>query len=464
MNNWSQANNPEKVEALLKQMQEMYERGHHHLRPNHQCFVVVLGAWAKHGTDDSIARAQTILSRMEDLFLETNEPQYRMNAYGYNLVMKAISSSDRENRVDQLERIIKHMTALAEKHDIKELLPDKVSYSILMKALIRESKPGFAHRVNDILETMQQRSLQESKASIAPDVVCYAIAMDAWEKSKDPDAAKRAREVMNGMAKFAAKSGIKRLMPNAFCFNTLINIHAQNGKGEEAEKVLADMEKEYRRGKDRVRPDAATFTSCIDAWAASGDKDCIKRSQSLFERMMERYKAGQLDCKPTNRTFTAMMISLAKSRVQDKAHKAQDLLEIYENIGGKHNLRTYNALIYAFSSETGNEQAKYDALGRSMAIFHRMRDEDNLEPDSITYSSLLHACSLLIADPHERQTAIQDVFQKCCEDGKVNELVLKRLSRVSSRDFLNTLVSEDSTKQIRLESLPVEWTLHANAA
>ena len=80
------------------------------------------------------------------------------------------------------------------------------------------------------------------------------------------------------------------------------------------------------------------------------------------------------------------------------------------------------------------------------------------KPNHITYATFLKACRNLIpADTDARESSVNKVFKKCCDDGQVNDLVLRELkSAVVSEDQLQTLLGGLS-KDAVISDIPLSW-------
>jgi pentatricopeptide repeat protein len=415
------------------------------MQPNRFCFTILINAWSKQQTSDSIRRAEAILNHMEELFLDTRlvVGDERMNAYGYNAVMSAHVRSGEKGSAHRVQELFDRMTRLSKQHSNPEMLPDRVSYTTLMQAWIQERDIGFAERVEQLLNEMSKAFQDTRQASLKPDVISYGCAIDAWSKSGEPNAANRAETLLRQMQRLY-EQGDASLAPNDTCFNSIINTHSKAGNAEQAESVLQWMEESYRNGNKSAKADSVSYSSCIDAWARCELVDAVDRSQALFVTMVDKYNQGDTKCKPSAMTFTSLMKALANSGSPDAARLAKENLRVLQELGVQLNTIAYNALIYACSCATGDASAKYDALELAMTTFHTMRTNKSIGVDFITYNSLLHVVSGLISDQDERQKALEDVFRKCRKDDKVHEIVLATMNRLASPLSVERLLNDDA--------------------
>lgn len=448
MNAYAKEGNALMAEQIFMQMMELNNRaGYQNVQPNLSCFTILIKAWSKQQTPESIRRVEAILNHMEELFLHTRrdvgDNDERMNAYGYNSVMSAHVRSGEQGSAHRVQELFDRMTRLSKQHNNPEMLPDRVSYTTLMQAWIQERDIGFAERVEQLLNDMSKAFQETRRSSLKPDVISYGCAIDAWSKSGEPNAANRAETLLRQMQRLY-EQGDASLAPNDTCFNSIINTHSKAGNAEQAELVLRLMEESYRNGNKSAKADAVTYSSCIDAWARSESVDAVFRSQAIFATMVDRYEQGDTKCKPSAATFASLMKALAISGLPDVARLAKENLRVLQELGVPLNTIAYNALIHACSCATGGASVKYDALELAMTTFHTMRTNKGIGVDFITYNSLLHVVSNLIADQDERQNALEDVFRECRKDNKVDEIFLATMKRLTSPLCVERLLRENA--------------------
>ena len=340
--------------------------------------------------------------------------------------MNAHACSGEEGSAKRVKEIFDRMIQLGQQHNNSEMLPDKVSFTTLMKAWIKEQAPGYADRVEQLLKQMSVAYENEGNHALKPDVVSYGCAIDAWSKSGEPNAIFRAEGLLRQMERLAEK-GDATLRPNDFCFNSMISALSKAGDAEKAESVLQWMESSFQNGNRCAKPDAFTYTSCINAWAqyASTEQDGVMRTQSLFATMVNRYKEGDAAYKPTAATFTALMMVLANHKSPEVARFAKEKLLVMEELHVPLNAIAYNALLHACSCAT---EGKRDALELAIISYHAMKNK-GIAANSITYNTLLHVVNNLVEGEDDRQRAFEDVFRKCQEDDKVNEIIRATMVR-----------------------------------
>jgi hypothetical protein len=99
------------------------------------------------------------------------------------------------------------------------------------------------------------------------------------------------------------KDGDARCRPNKVTCTALINCWRRSERseaGEEAEKIISMMEKRYEEGDLEMKPDAFVYASAIDAWARSNSPEKAMQAWIIYQRMKSQYSKGNLESKPNN--------------------------------------------------------------------------------------------------------------------------------------------------------------------
>lgn len=168
-------------------------------------------------------------------------------------------------------------------------------------------------------------------------------------------AARRATSILSHMTK-RYEADKTNVSPDAASYTTVINAWARSREPdavERAEEVFKLCEKSYRKGNHRVKPNTLTYNSLINCYSKSSDADASEKALGLLETMKEKCKAeGFEDCFPDVVTYTSCIDALAKRKSVEAAAKAESLLEELENAHKdapddhrlKPNVRTYTSV------------------------------------------------------------------------------------------------------------------------
>eukprot|EP00536_Pseudo-nitzschia_multiseries_P001138 jgi/Psemu1/234305/estExt_Genewise1.C_140097 len=209
---------PYQVEALLKEMTEIYQRtGDYSMRPHNRSFNACVNAWARSRSSEAPERIKSWISIMQDDF--------------------------ESGRTD--------------------VMPNKWTYNSYLQALAKQRKPSSADEAERILAMMEDKGRQFRSSNIKPDVLTYTNVLHCIALSESDDAFQRAYSILTKM-----ESGDGDVRPNVYTYNVLINVVAKSklpGKAKIAVRLVSRMK------EVAIRPIIITYNNALNACAYS---DC----------------------------------------------------------------------------------------------------------------------------------------------------------------------------------------------
>ena len=110
----------------------------------------------------------------------------------------------------------------------------------------------------------------------------------------------------------------------------------------------------------------------------------------------------------------------------------------------------------ACATPTENKEEKALALQIAASTFNSL-PATGLRPNSITYTSMIHALKNLMEDPLERTQAITGIFQQCCKDGCVNQSMMNILAKATTEEQFKSITGYPSDKK-NINELPSAWS------
>lgn len=112
----------------------------------------------------------------------------------------------------------------------------------------------------------------------------------------------------------------------------------------------------------------------------------------------------------------------------------------------------------ACATPTENKEEKALALQIAASTFNSLSlPSTGLRPNSITYTSMIHALKNLIEDPLERTQAITGIFQQCCKDGCINQSMMNILAKATTEEQFKSITGYSSDKKT-INELPSAWS------
>lgn len=236
--------------------------------------------------------------------------------------------------------------------------------------------------------------------------------------------------------------------------------------------------------RDAAKPDLICYSIVIDAFANSRLPEGGFASYRLLGALESKYEAGDFSMKPDSRIYTAVIQSLMYSdfighfndcidaKTHDWVNNADVAMHILQKMkmnGMSPNAYTYNYIINVAaecqSHSLSEARASFEV---ALSAFQELRMNQEVSPDSFTYSFMIKACiNHLPQGSSMRTNTLKKIFQECCRSGHLNNAVLDRLynGALSDREFFELSgVTPLSVSNRRLHStfdmynLPSSWS------
>ena len=411
-------------------------------KPNTACFNEVLYAWARSPDANSSDRAEMVLHLMEDMKNSGNcdvVPCTRT----YNIVLLALANSQ-----DQ-DSPIRAMKLLDEMKWMSGSKPDAVSYNTAISAF---AKKGLVNAALQMLEELFVRK------DVVLDSTFFSTLMYSLAQTEASDAPIVAERILSDLLE---RQHIE--VTTEIC-NALINCWGRSSSYDpyrralRAEEILTEM----LQGKFSLSapPDVVTFTSVIDIWAKSGDPEAADRAEGVLSKM-------DGIARPNVKTYTATIQAYARSQDRDKAKRAQELLQCMKrdftkgNQDAEPNIYVYNAVLNAAEFTVGNEAELEVAFQVACETFDEVRSSDGLKPDHVTYGSFMGVISQLMPKSDIRNDMVQLVFRRCCADGQLAPVVMKKFKEAADATQFTSLMGKGNITEV---NLPKEWTCNVRGS
>ena len=227
------------------------------------------------------------------------------------------------------------------------------------------------------------------------------------------------------------------------------------------------MDELYRAGNHGVKPDTYTYNTLINAWAKAGERGSAARAEHVLSIMEKRYSDGYSDFKPNTRTHTSVIDAWAKSGEKGAAMRANQILnnmitryEATGDVDAKPNVHTANAVCNACAFSKHDDD-RVQALQIAFRVFEWLSNQDDMKPDSYTFTILLSVCANLIPrhDGLTRFAHARAFFQRCRDTGYVNDYVLRKLRQTVTEDEFQSLIEYRTDSSA--SAMPASWCRHA---
>jgi len=400
--------------------------------PDMDAYNTVMDAWSKSRVPEAPEAAERLLKRMMDD--ESVEP----NTNSYNLLIDAWANSNKQNSLEKAIQIYRHMEGLRTDGTESNVSPTIRTVNAVLHAYARKSaqytsqndQAGFdgaakcAAASLNLLEEMKKRYKETGDVNWQPDMATYTSVMDVHSRCATYRTTKIAGELLNELKELHAKTGNYRHKPNFRTYTTLVTAWSRTKSDESPQRVESIMKEMKRSGE---KPNARTYTAAVQCWSRARNPLKAKRVLKLLMEMREEYKkTGSEHVRPTT--------------------------------------LTYNNAIDACARCQGSPDQKTESVKIAFAILKTIEMDDDIEPNAVTYSTLIRALNFLMPSGDERNKVGKAVFEKAKKAGLIDIVTLKNLKMVLDSESMRTALEGnlDQNGEFNYSNLPSAWKKNAN--
>jgi len=400
--------------------------------PDLDAYNIVMDAWSKSRVPEAPEAAERLLKRMMDD--ESVEP----NTNSYNLLIDAWANSSKQNSLEKAIQIYRHMENLRTDETKKNVSPTIRTVNAVLHAYARKSaqytsqndQAGFDEAAKcaaaslNLLEEMKRRYKETGDLSWQPDMATYTSVMDVHSRCATYRTTKIAGQLLTELKDLYEKTGNYRHKPNFRTYTTLITAWSRT-KSDESPQRVENLMKEMKKSGEK--PNARTYTAAVQCWARARDPLKAKHVLKLLMEMREEYqKTGSEHVRPTT--------------------------------------LTYNNAIDACARCQGSVDQKTEAVKIAFAVLKTIEMDEQIQPNAITYSTLIRALNFLMPRGDERNKVATAVFEKAKKAGVIDVATLKNLRIVLDAESMRTALEGklDRNGDFNYSNLPNSWKKNAN--
>ena len=441
------------------------------LFPSDQSYTSAILALSRSRDKGTASRAHQLLNRMLKLYDSGQWVKNRPNLIAFNSVISAYANSPEPGSADKAESVLNHLEKICfdeEKPQYNYLKPDVVTYNSVVSAWCKSREEAAVYKAENIVKRMEMRydSIGDKFLDVQPDAYTYVTLINGWIRSGlGVTSADNAEIILREMLE-RFYNGDERFLPHQKTFCQIINAWGQCADGEDfpvrrAMALIDLMEKLYNDGIRELKPDMITYSSVIDTVARSGLPNGSDLAFDLIEKIENLYLAGDKAMKPNAKTYSGVFLSLINSRQQGNHLKAQDIIDRMNKLGVEVNAFSYNYAINCASNAVDeSDKVKMEAFKVALHAFASLR-RSSYETDSFTYNFFLKACRLLPSSKM-RSKVVRETFQECCNEGKLNNDVLSRLSAcLDPSELRQLLTSGGDIRRISINDFDPKYSTKA---
>jgi pentatricopeptide repeat protein len=198
--------------------------------------------------------------------------------------------------------------------------------------------------------------------------------------------------------------------PNVRSYSTVMDALARNGKvesAEQAEALLAELHDAYYETDDwAMQPNLITYNTVLTAWAkaAAGAGSCSEMAAEHCVRILEYMPVA-----PDTISYNTVLHAVARSGWEDSGERAEGLLRSMGDQGVAVNARSYTTCMDAWGQSGCPDKAQ--ALLKEMEELYEQTKNEQLKPNCISYSTVIHAYASSSKDHPDKAKIAYDIFQ-----------------------------------------------------
>jgi len=490
---------------LLEKMEKMYDEGELTESPNARALSAVLTAVTKSGGRHSWGVAESLFRRIIDLY-DKGDRTANINARTVTSLLAAIVRSSDKNTPIRAIALLEEIKEISE-HRVPSLEPNTIVYNALLHGL---AERGLADEAEAILKEMTTRSKEGFPCK--PNIISYSCVCHAIAKQRGKDSGPRAFGYLN-QVKERLKNGETALKPDTVFYNACIIAFANDARTNpdaalKAESILREMESS-RTGDCPVSPDLISFGSVCQAYARSSVPRAAKKVDEVLERAEELVKAGALP-ELDLIFYSSLVHALTRSKAEGSMKRAEVIVHRMEQLASEGHImntdiRLYNKLLSGWATSLDldrfakitelfsrmeamgetNESVRPDVFSHNWMILHAARsagalpserrehfevalkhfriihdNQNDILPDSFSYSYFIRACRKLLPESEERRKLIAKAFQLSKQSMNVSKELLAELflgDPVMVRDELQQQGISFDIEDAIVERIPEAW-------
>jgi len=205
-------------------------------------------------------------------------------------------------------------------------------------------------------------------------------------------------------------------------YNIVINAYAKSGNKnavKRAESLLLQME----QMDSKVKPNILSYSGVISCIALSTHhKIDASSAEEILRRLEMRQEIVNHELKPDNVIYNQVINLYSKSGSTGSAARAEGLLNRMQQIANAGNskatpdIRTYNLVLSAYANEKGPAEAEM--------ILHRLETNGSIQPNAISYITCMDSYAK-VGDVHNA-LRILSLMEKSFKDGNAEAKPTRR--------------------------------------
>lgn len=390
----AKAQDPERAEEILLQLQTMADEGSVPEGPNAKSYARVLASWAQLNSSMGAKHAESLLYEMESRAID--HPNLQPDRVCYDIVVNTLAKA---GDAEGAHALLGHMVHSYQQGN-EAVKPDAAFCDTVLAACSRSQAPDTADRAGTILEQMRELS-ETGDFDTRPTVKTYSSVLSCLSKVMTQDAAERAKAILSEMEDRFQK-GEDSIKPNIVTYSIVLKAVADVGDLATAEQLLSKI---YETSSKEKNNNAATkiimqsLRLVLKGCAKHQDFDAAAhRASTILSKFQKLLDESLLDARPDFACNESVLFCWARSASEQAGERAEALIRDMQtqfntgdNKARKPTSKHFLAAIQAHANAGTGDRAE--------ALFHQMYGEymmgnESMRPDTQVFNAILFAWSV----------------------------------------------------------------------
>lgn len=396
---------------------------------------------------DGSTAAEWAKSLLEEMKV-VHAQQYAANAAWYNELKQAPKSTSALFHVEGAEGDDGDSSSHGSKVGPPRVFvkPNVRSYSTVMDAFARHATSESCDVCQELLQELERRHQQTGDVAYRPNVIAYNTCLSALAK------ARRTQECWDLFLTMPVDRDV-------ISVNVLLHSLARSGwsdAGERAESIMRNFTTSQATGESieegrsvKLKNNARTYATCMDAWARCGRPD---KAQELLDELLLLFDESSDEAyRPNCVPFATVIYAYSVSKDRNKAQHAFRVFQLMKERRVAPNSVVLNNLLNCFATRPHPETVEMVET-----LYRHILDKHGGLMDHFTFGIVLKAVSTCRVFWKDMDFA-PGVFRECCRRGFVSSVVLRQLRQAVPVDTYRDLLGSD---HVDVNLIPLEWKRH----
>jgi len=301
-----------------------------HPSPDTIAFSTTINAWSNSSDPNAPNRADALLRKLIEIYETKKKTLHKPDIVTYTNVMQAWVKSKKPEAPEKVESILRELQRMEREGDAR-MKPDAACWNSAISAW---ANAGNGERAEALFLEMVDGSITSGGAP--PTLITLTNVLKAWTQTRSPEAPHKAIELLARMDQLY-KDGVLTMKPNVVNYSVVLDCLAYARSASAAERAEYLLQRMVDSGDPNLRPNVVSYNCVIKAWSYAKDPISATKITSLLRDLIDQAERNP-KMRPNDNTFGTVLKFLADSDLPDKAKRGkaiENLMNIFLERGPK---------------------------------------------------------------------------------------------------------------------------------